>query len=394
MKSILRVSLLLLISVLLQAPGSALIRPELTFQLNPPEWMAIITVQQESTGSFFAVCNGSLIERQWVLAGVSCAFDPFETIQNLSRGSEPKFFVFIGSNTEPYEVENTIFSPDFDLQLYKLNRPATETPIKRTSLSADELNGTEVKIYNLYTSEPLGNSSWAPEGEINTECTINGAAFFSDGRICYLLSPIALLTRLGSATATVIDPSSSDAPATALNQFANLNETGAELYLKFEENGSYPCYEDAGSGIIAEIDGEEQLVGVVSRIGVAAGMPLCNNSFLNTFAATSHYESFILESLAQGDFDSACPSSTTLRMDKVGENGVRLHWDALDSVVGYRLFYTTDLGYVAIESADVGSVTEISTQLDPATTYTVALQAYNDQCTGALSEPISILLSQ
>lgn len=356
-------------------------------------WMATITILDPSSEEFITLCQGSLVHQRWVLAGIGCMFDTYQVLKDASAEGPLNYFVFFADSDEAYEASEPVFSDDFSLIMFNLNRSAPGMPIPLSDRPAAELVGETVRIYNNVASPSLGDSLFNPNGVNPVICTINGRPFATSSGFCYITSPLNTSSSLKMLSATVLDPESDSVPDHPLNRFANIDSSGASLYLDFGSDSAIPCYEDHGAPIVATIGGEVVQVGVVARVGEASSISLCNNSLLSGFTSVAAKQDFIEATIAAGRFTEKCPASTTLRLQRTGFATARLHWDAVDGVTGYKLVFTTRLGYEPLQTADVGNITEISADLDVSNLYSVAVLGYNPQCTGPLSESIPVLLA-
>jgi len=102
-------------------------------------------------------------------------------------------------------------------------------------------------------------------------------------------------------------------------------------------------------------------------------------------------QDFIEESIAQGKFAQVCPASAELKFEQLTGSAVRFYWDEIDQADGYQILATPALGYQPIQAFDLGNVLEYSAELVVGTTYSLSLQGYNAECTGAMSPPINIV---
>jgi len=187
--------------------------------------------------------------------------------------------------------------------------------------------------------------------------------------------------------ARVIDPLAPGAPATEMDRFGGFDRSGARLYLDFRVSGSYACHEDLGAPVLREsAEGTLEAVGVVAAVGMAAGLPLCGPVLYNTFSSLAHYRLFMQDTIAQKTFERECPAAPELLVDELEDGSMRLHWKRVSGATGYRLHYTTREGYIPIRTADVGNVLEYHASMPAGIQYTVALSAYNEDCSSPISD--------
>ena len=379
-------------SSLLTFQSDALVNPGTT-QTDHTDWLAFIFVKSELLDNYYVVCSGVLVAPNWVLSSQGCLVDPYEVIETISTQNEITYFVELWGQFGLFEVVDSIPSPDGRLVMHKLNQAATVNPIERSTLNSQELLGTKIEVPGFYESESLGNSHFNPNGSIKVDCLIHGELFFYNSSFCYILSPERIDFTIKGNFGTVVNPIISGPLTSPLDDDLELEFLEEKLYIDFEEGG-YPCNEDIGSPVVASINGAIQLVGMVTRVGVAARLPLCANSLYNLFSSSSYYEEFITQTLLRDAFDSDCPATTRLRMEEQTNSTIRLFWEPEQSATGYRILYSPRLGYAPIQAIDLGNVTEVSAPVDPDTTYYVSLLAYNDNCTGQPSDPVTILINK
>lgn len=390
---------LLILSLAFVLPGSlfpvssfGLVNPKPS-QTNHADWFAFIFAVDETYDSNYVVCSGVLIDPNWVLSSRGCLLDPYETLEILSTQNEIRYRVEIWGELGLFEVVDSIPSPDGRLVMHKLNRPSAVSPIRRSLLTPEALLNTQVEVPGFFTSEDLGNVDYNPDGNVKVTCRVQGELYIYDNSYCYVLSPERFSYFPNGVFGSIIDPTQSGPLTVPLDKGFEPELEDDEIYINFE-TGSFPCHEDLGSPVVASINGETRLVGVVTYVGIAAGLSICADTLYNTFSSTSYYDDFIRQTLLRDAFDSDCPSTTRLRLEEQSDHFIRLHWEPQSSATGYKILYSLRLGYEAIQEADLGDVTEVRTQVSPDTEYHVSLLAYNDRCTSQPSDPVTILLNK
>lgn len=387
MTCIQRISIAMLLGVCL--PASALVDP-IAADIEEQGWMANVLIKGSRDQFYTLFCEGSLIDRYWVMSSASCLDDPYEILEKKVGSDKPEFAVALGNLGGLYKVEERIISPDRNVMLLRLNRPATNQPIRVLYRSAAELKGVQVRIFNAEYSTALAHEIYNPIGNVFVSCKIQGAEFYSNNRMCYVIAKPKSHFKPRMAMGQLVDTLSADAPNRALNSMATSDNAGDRLHINFFENKGYPCHEDVGAPIIATLNGELVQVGMVVTAGMATGIPVCNDSFVNHLSSLSAQASFIKNSIDRGRFKQQCPATANLAYEQLSGNRVRFFWDAVDQAQGYRTLYSSNLGYVPIESIDVGNITEAIVHLEAGVTHALAIQAYNANCTGNMSRPLEV----
>ncbi len=289
-----------------------------------------------------------------------------------------------------YKVEERIISQDSNFMLLRLNRPATSQPIPVLYRSAAELKGVQVRILNTEYSTALAHEIYNPIGNVFVSCKIQSSEFFSNKRMCYVIAKPQSHFKPLMAKGQLVDALSPDLPNRLLNSLATSNNSGDLLRIRFFENKGYPCHEDVGAPIIASLNGELVQVGMVVAAGMATGIPVCNDSFMNHLSSLSEQEAFVENSIQRGRFKQQCPATANVAYEQLSGRRVRFYWDAVDQARGYQVLYTSNLGYLPIESIDLGDITETIVQLEAGVTHALAIQAYNTDCTGNMSPVLQI----
>lgn len=380
---------LLLVLSICRPDVQALVDP-VPADISEQGWMANVLIKGSRSTNFSLLCKGSLIDPYWVLTSTECLTDALDIIEDFVASDAAEFAVALGNLGGLFKVEERISSPDGNALLLRLARPADNEPIRMLYRSPAQLRGVQVRLFNNESSASLGDGFYNPLGATPVSCLLGGAKFFSDGRMCYVTSRLNYSIFPLMARGRVIDPLAADAPTSPLNATVTPDTSGGRLYVDFGENDSYPCHEDLGAPIIATLGGELVQVGLLVGAGMTTGVPLCNGSFLNHMISMEGLKEFIEGSIAKGKFAQRCPARAELRFEQLDGTRVRFFWDAIDQAEGYRMLATAALGYEPIQVFDLAGVREITVELDIGTTYSLSLQGYNAECTGAMSRPLSI----
>lgn len=379
-------------AILISPKASGLVTP-FDSQIEKADWLATISIRSDFSGKSYNICSGVLIEPLWVLSSKSCVVDPFESIYRVSRSGKVTYYVTLHGQAEKFEVVESIESDDGRLVLHRLNQPAVAIPIVRSTLESHQLIDMNVELPGLYESDNIGNYFFNPNGIGDFHCRLGDQYFLLDGALCYILSPVYKLPDVHSIFGRVIDREFSGPLTSPLDDSFSGGFEESVISIDFDNN-SFPCYEDLGSPVVANIDGETQLIGIVEGVGIASALPLCTNSLYNYYYVSASYENFIQETLVREPFHLDCPATTRLSVEEKPGNVIRLSWEAQLSATGYRILYTPRPGYEPIQSIELGNVTEVSSSVDPDTMYSVSLLAYNESCTSQPSNTVTILLNK
>lgn len=384
--------LLLWLVVLMSSPGLALVEPEAT-QLPPPGWMVDIMVAGAGNQVF---CRGALIAPQWVLSAGACLNDPYNLLDNVAPGEDPEYIARIGPNGDAVEVREFHRTDDFTLGLFKIGLPSSATPLPLTTLRSAELSGQEVRIFGRQASSGIQHSYYNPSSAaLGVNCRVEDKLFVGERAWCYLLNKPRTSFLLFQTRATVLNLAGSDLPATSLDKNVTPDKSGKFLYLDFRTSRSYPCNEDIGAPVLrTRGDGSHEIVGVVTNIGIASGLPICGISLANEFSSIDAIRPFIERTMAQDAFDTACPPAPKPRFSwQANGTTVRVQWSALRGATGYRVHYTDRHGHVPIRTVDLKSATSFTAPVVRGQDYLLAISAYNLHCGGDLSDPAPVYLA-
>lgn len=373
---------------------AGIVEPEET-QLQPQSWMVnIFATSRLGFRSF--MCKGALISGRWVLTAARCSvYDPYRAIEGTQSSGDPQYIVTIAGSNTPVKVLDFVQSDDGLLGLMYLETPVVAAPLAVSTATEAQLIGTDVQILGTERSKGVRDARFNPNSGLRMNCDIGGDTYVTGssengGAFCYLMSWPVTGSTLYRARARIIDPEAPGAPDSEMDRYGGFDRSGKRLYLDFRVGGSHPCHEDLGAPVLRRTeDGSIEAVGVVTAVGMAAGVPLCGPMLYNTFSSTAHYRQFMLDAIAQKTFERHCPYAPEPQFEVLEDGSVRLHWEAVRGATGYRLHYTAHEGYVPIQSADLGNVLEYRTTLPAGAEYSVAVSAYNAACASPVSAPLS-----
>lgn len=388
---ILRNCYLVAMWMLLSGSATALVDP-LEADIPEQDWMVNVLVKGYRSPYYAQFCKGSLIHPYWVLSSAACLIDPRNILTRAVGPDAAQYAVDLGNLGGLYKVEERRISADGTAMLLRLNRPATRSPIRLLYSAPADLRGVQLRIFNRESSLGLGHGLYNPKGRLTVTCQVDGAQFFANGRMCYVLSAINYESRQLMARGRPVDPRSGNAPRHPLNPLVTLNTNGNRLYLDFSEQDAYPCHEDMGAPIVATQGGQLVQVGLVVAVGMATGVPLCNDSFANYLTTLDGLQEFIEGAIASGEFSRQCPARPELKFERLSGNRVRFYWEEIHAAQGYNALFTRRLGYAPIERVDLGNLHDLAVSLDSGTTYTLAVQAYNADCTSLLSPTVTVAM--
>ncbi|GJM14045.1 MAG: hypothetical protein DHS20C12_24480 [Pseudohongiella sp.] len=375
----------------LHSNSSMAVVDPLAADIQEQGWMANVLIKGSRSQNYSLLCKGSLIHEYWVLTSTGCLSDPLDIIDDVVGSDSAEFAVALGNLGGFFEVEQRLFSPDGNVMLLRLERPAQNEPIQILYRSAAQLKNVVVRIFNNESSASLAHSFYNPDGEFAVSCSIEGKEFFSDGRMCYVTSRLDYSIFPIMARGRVVDPPEAGSLGVPLNLGLMPDTSGARLHVDFSTDKTLPCHEDLGAPIIATQFGELVQVGLLVAAGMPTGVPLCNGSYLNYMISMESQRDFIEESIAQGAFAQICPSKSELEFEQLSGTEVRFYWDEVNQAEGYQVLFTPSLGYEPIQTFDLGADLEFTAELAVGKTYSLSLQAYNSQCTGSMSSPINLV---
>jgi len=373
-------------------PGKSLVSPGIA-DITHKDWLVTIYLQGNVSQKLYLFCMGSIIDESWILTSSFCFDDTFRSRRNVSTQEDFEYIAITSRTKSTLEIDDFEFSSDGPFALFRLSSPTDIEPIPMNFSTPSELVGETVKIYNYLESAGIGHAFLNPLSTRNATCNIDGVDFFNNGYICYVLGPIYNSFFFRELNGTVLDPNTDEIPDLPIHENSGpFSSYPLFLYLDTSSSDAYACYEDIGAPIIANIDDELVQVGIVAATGYLSGVPFCNSSFYNFFASVYALENFVSESETQILFDQSCPRRPNLQFERLGETEVRFYWNDITGADGYRVLFTTQEGYIPIESADIGNLTEATANLEPGVSYGISILAYNETCTGQPSTPRTVLL--
>ena len=387
------ISIVAALAIPLTFSSSALINPAVT-SAQTPEFMVTMLVTTESNEFVFAFCKGTLIQKYWVLSSRSCFNDHYKVFEKAVRDSRPVYYAYFEHNGETRLVEEYVVSPDGALALFRLKNPASSKPVKLVYKPTSELLSSTVNILGFETSDAIGDTLFNPAGNIPGICKVSGSVFTKSGTFCYIISLPDYTNQLKVSAGKVFDPAVDKTGLTIIDSLEEIDGTGTKIYVNFQASGSYPCAEDIGSALLVEQSDGWAQVGLVYGVGSVLALPICSMTILNTFLNLSKYEAFITATTSLSEPELTCPATPLFSFEKQGTNVVHLEWTRVSNATGYRALVTTSLGFEPIQAINLGDIDEIITAVDPSKTYTLAIQAYNNDCNGPMSVVRTISFSE
>ncbi|HTR00962.1 MAG TPA: trypsin-like serine protease [Candidatus Acidoferrum sp.] len=395
MKLFARIVFSLFVALMPSLPAFALINPVAT-QLSTPDWMAVIYVTAANGSDHNLFCKGALIASDWVMTSAACLYDPYKAMDTAADPSNPDYAVVIGQSKEYIAVTQFVQSDDFTIGLMHLAKPVSVTPLKVSTKSAAALLKTNVYILGTQSSPAIGNSYFNAGVVPRVDCNLDGTLFYvgfngADAAACYILTKPTTGTSMFRTDAVVVDPQAVGSPNSPIDVSEPFVLDGSRFYLDFRAGNSYPCHEDLGAPVLAgNSDGSVEMVGIVGGVGTAAGMPMCNGSLVNQFYTASNYAAYVNKTIAKAQFSALCPGAPSLQVQYLSGYRVRLYWSAVANASGYRIHYTTAVGYYKIATVDMGTKTEVTVSVNPGVDYTVGLSAYSASCNSPASTPQTV----
>ena len=375
--------------MLVNVQASAIVAPE-TSSLPTPTWLARIYLYDKTTGFEALYCMGVLVDQRFVLSSANCAWDPFKVAENYP-GLRRAYRIRLGTNNTRLEVAESFTSSDRNYTLHRLAEPASVTPATMSNATEQQLLGKEVRILGMDSSLPVKDAFYNPATGVEAYCSLdNVSKWFETGKLCYIYTLPLRSSSLLQARAQVIDPKAADAPSTALDTAAKSRIGAGRLSLDFRGSSSHLCHEDMGLPVVTvATDGQTELVGLVVSTGMAL-FPVCNGSLANVTMSINSARSFLENIIAEGNYKYLCPAKPVLTVRYPQTNQAELSWPAVSNADGYKLLYTERLGYEPIKTLDVRGLTKVTTPLDASKDYTVALMAYNSNCTSEMTRPVTV----
>lgn len=376
---------------LVSLPSMALVKPD-SADIETQGWMMSVQVRVEGTDRYVEFCKGSLIDPYWVISAQPCFFDVYDTVSDATGSSSPEYMVVSEQTGNRYLVEEQINDGRgaFSFMMLHLKRAASEEPIALFTGQESELPGSEVKVYNNLISSSFQNDSYSPNGEIPGICTVSENIFFGDNGFCYMIANPQTSSELQMIDGEVIAMPEEADTSHPLNGFSSLPFEPPYFVIDYAGSDKFLCYEDLGAAVVSEVNGVATQVGMVMGVGALAFTPTCNSSFLNFHLGFSEARQFIDSTIAKGVFDRQCPGTTSIEAEPTGFLLAQFQWEPIENAEGYSIVFTPALGQVPVQSVNVGNITSLEVELEPLVTYSLAVQGYNSQCTGPLSETLNV----
>jgi len=155
--------------------------------------------------------------------------------------------------------------------------------------------------------------------------------------------------------------------------------------------GKDACFGDSGGPLLIH-DGEQWTqIGIVSS-GVDCAMPFLPG----VYTRLSPFLDFIDTTIKAKMFTAQCPEIapdvTVNVISTKNSRKISLSWQAVPTAKNYRLFFAPYPIGQPVQNGEIGSELRLETELPEGQNFYIALQAYNEICSGPLSALKSIII--
>ncbi|MDM8563667.1 serine protease, partial [Candidatus Marithioploca araucensis] len=363
----------------------------------------------------------------WVLTAAHCVVnqpkDTFDIVLGLHS--------LILDEGERIHVSEVVLHPDydpeiidFDIALLRLEKPSTQTPIKLVAQNLSFFEGKMARVFGWGKTFNLPVNTWInnfwifflkPELEAFYVDLYNELAPEScrDDFECFMAEIEEKLSlTLGNALyqslsenlpeplyTRPVELQVVDVPIVSIENCQAAVEpywgeeviTEHQLCAGFQEGGKDACFGDSGGPLLIH-DGEQWTqIGIVSS-GVDCAMPFLPG----VYTRLSPFLDFIDTTIKAKMFTAQCPEIapdvTVNVISTKNSRKISLSWQAVPTATNYRLFFAPYPIGEPVQNVEIGSKLRLETELPEGQNFYIALQAYNEICSGPLSALKSIII--
>lgn len=350
-------------------------------------------------------CGAVVIDPLWVLTAAHCVFERDPDTFSLASGSGD----LDDDDIELLDIERVVNHPFYagrvnDLALLRLKKPTEISPIKILDAAKDE--AAEDVIGTVYGWGRTDDTEQLCEIDFDDssvdeklfKCvTFDLNARLRERQAQLLRVDLSILSQQACANA-VSSVLEGIAEPIQINSALALVALDSVLCVKDQEETSTTCFGDSGGPLIANIEGEVFLVGIVSGSLTLTGCDPAQS--VAVFTRASYFEGYIDDVMGRNpalDFGSLCPQAPELSVryspTETDNILVTLDWTEQGGETGYLVHYSE---YPELsDTIDVvelpSNQSEISIEFIPEQKVYLAVQAFNANCNSGLSNLISVV---